>query len=208
MAKVDRYLPILSADIIPYNHIKPDDGRYVDFDFYNVNLVSDLIVEFNGCRFNRVHFGGNLIKVNFIDCIFSHCDFSNLELSQSLYMRVQFEHCKGTGSIFRKSKFKYTTFRNGSFPLSDFSESQFENVRIYDCNLSESAFQSCTQSDFETSNVDFTQSDFINTSLAKMDLSGCKIQGLRLSPNHLKGLILDAHQAVGIATLLGIIIKE
>ena len=208
MTKIDRYLPVLSSEINTYSGVKADDGRYMDLIFENVSFKTNFCVEFNGCSFNRVIFIGDLTKVKFIDCMFSHCDFSNHDLSQSLFMRVLFEHCKGTGSSFHKSKFKYTTFKSGSFPLSDFSESHFEYVRIHDCNLSESAFQACQQINFEIRNVDFTLVDFTSTSLAKMDLSGCKIQGVRLSPNLLKGLILDAHQTVGLAALFGVIVKE
>lgn len=208
MTKIDRYLPVLSSEIMPYSGLKADDGRFIDIEFTNMSFNTHFCVEFNGCTFNRVNFIGDLTKVKFVDCMFSHCDLSNHDLSQSLFMRVLFEHCKGTGSCFRKSKFKYTTIKSGSFPLSDFSESHFEYVRIHDCNLSESAFQACQQSNFETRNVDFTLVDFTSTALSKIDLSGCKIQGIRLSSNLLKGLVLDAHQTVGLAALLGVIVKE
>lgn len=208
MPKIDRFLPVLSNEIIPYSESKGDDGRYMDFEFDNAIFNTNNCVELNGCSFSRVSFIGDLSKVRFVDCIFRHCDFSNRDLSHSQFVRVYFDHCKGTGTSFHKSKFKYTTFKSGTFSLSDFSECEFEYIRIIDCNLSESTFQSCNQNYFETRNVDFTQVDFSNTALKQMDLSGCKIQGIRVNSNLLKGLILDAQQTVGLATLLGVIIKE
>jgi len=208
MSKLNPYEPIFSSELNDYKSIKPDDGKYRDFIFNLPTFEARFVEEFNGCQFNRVRFIGDLKKVKFIDCIFINCDLSNIELAQSLFHRVRFEQCKGTGSIFRKSKFKYTEFIKSQFSITDFSESNFESVRMSECNFSEGAFQSCKQSDLKTFKVDFSCADFTETTLSNMDLSGCNINGLRLSPHHLKGLTVDSNQALGLVQLLGIQVKD
>ena len=208
MSKQNPFEPIFSLEMTEYTSIKPDDGKYRDFIFNEPSFEARFVEEFNGCQFNRVRFSGDLKKVKFIDCHFINCDLSNVELSQSLFHRVRFDQCKGTGSIFRKSKFKYTEFIKSQFSITDFSESTFENVKMTECNFTEGAFQSCRQSDFKTIQVDFTQADFTETSLTKMDLSGCNIDGLRLSPQLLKGLTVDPIQALSLVRLLGIQVKD
>ena len=200
--------PIFSSEMTSYSAIKPDDGKYRDFLFDDPFFEVKFAEEFNGCRFVHVRFSGDLKKIKFIDCHFLSCDFSNLDFSQSLFHRVHFDQCKATGSIFRKSKFKFITFSKCQCTLTDFSESNFEGAIIAESNFSESAFQSCQQTNMKTTHVDFTQADFSDTALAKMDLSGCTMNGVRLSPHLLKGLSVDPQQAIGLVQLLGIIVKD
>lgn len=207
MAKSNSFEPIFSPDIQSYFGVMPSDGKFRDYEFENATLQLDFCEEFNGCRFMKVHFIGDFKKTIFVDCVFDHCDFSNVNLTESLFYRVHFENCKGTGSILRKSKLRYTRFSQCVFTLSDFSESSFEQVRFIDSNFSESAFQEVKQTGFVTEKVDFTQADFYETALSGMDVSGCRLDGIRLSPQRIKGLTVDFDQAVALAVLLGVKVK-
>jgi len=207
MIKKNPYEPIISSMLEPYQN-KPEDGKYRDLTF-NGSLFNDLFVEeFNGCVFTKIQFTGDLKKIKCIDCIFDHCDFSNCDLSACLIQRCRFVNCKGTGSIFRKSVLKYTGFDQCIFPLTDFSECLFDSVNLKECNFSECAFQAIKQKNFVTHTVDFTQTDFTETSLDSMDLSTCKLEGVRLSPHRLKGVMVNSYQAIGLAVLLGVKVKD
>mgnify|MGYP003587712261 CR=1 FL=1 len=207
MSKSKSFEPIFSPEIQTYLGEMPSDGKFRDYEFENTTLRFDFCEEFNGCRFKKVHFTGDFKKMSYVDCTLDHCDFSNISLSESLFYRVRFMNCKGIGSILRKSKFKYVEFNSSALSLSDFSESSFEQVRFIDSSFSESAFQQIKQVGFITENVDFTQADFYDTALNGMDVSGCRLDGIRLSPQKLKGLIVDTDQAVALAVLLGVKVK-
>jgi uncharacterized protein YjbI with pentapeptide repeats len=207
MNKSKSFEPIFSPEIQTYQGEMPSDGKFRDYEFENTTLQLDFCEEFNGCRFTKVRFSGDFKKTTFVDCIFDHCDFSNVLMSESLFFRVRFENCKGTGSIIRKSKLKFTEFNHCVFSLSDFSECSFEQVRFIESNFSESAFQEVKQTGFVTEKVDFTQADFYDTILSGMDVSGCRLDGIRLSPQRLKGLTVDSDQAVALAVLLGVKVK-
>lgn len=207
MNNKDLYKPIILDELNPFL-LLPEDGKYRDLEFSEPIFQAQFVEEINGCRLTKVRISGELKKVKFIDCLFIACDLSNLELNHSLFYRCRFENCKGTGSIFRKSSFKKTEFYRCIFPLTDFSECQFEAFKITESNFSESAFQSCKQTQFISTLVDFSEADFTETSLNKMDLSGCNLEGVRLSPQYLKGLTVDVHQALGLVTLLGVKVKE
>jgi uncharacterized protein YjbI with pentapeptide repeats len=207
MTRSKSYEPKFSPEIQTYQGEMPSDGKFRDYEFENTVLHFDFSEEFNGCIFKKVRFTGDFKKTSFVDCIFDHCDLSNLPLSGCLFFRVRFDNCKGTGSILRKSKLKFTEFIKCTFSLSDFSESHFEQVRFIDSNFSESAFQELKQTSFITEKVDFTQADFYETALVGMDVSGCRLDGIRLSPQRLKGLTVDHDQAVALAVLLGVKVK-
>ena len=51
------------------------------------------------------------------------------------------------------------------------------------------------------------ESEFIDTNLNKLDLSNCKIEGIIVNPNNVRGLTVNMYQAVDLALLLGIKIK-
>lgn len=208
MAKSNPFDPILSPDLQPYHGELPSDGKFRDFSFDSPSLRFEFCEEFNGCTFKKVRFQGDYKKTSFVDCVFEQCDLSNLNFTQSLFFRVRFDHCKGTGSILRQSKFKFVQFNQCLFSLADFSESSIEQVRFMDSSFSESAFQSMKQSGWVTRKVDFSEADLIDTPLTGMDLSGCVLHGVRLSPQRLKGLTVDANQAVGLVGLLGVLVKE
>ncbi len=208
MAKPNPFEPIFSPECQPYHGELPHDGKFRDFEFEEMTIHFDFQDEFNGCRFKRVRLSGDFKKTTFVDCHFDQCDLSNTALNQSLFFRVRFENCKGTGSLIRKSKLKYTEFIKCAFPLSDFSESNFEHVRFMESNVSESAFQNIRQLGLMTVKTDMTDCDFIDSSLNGMDFSGCTVQNIRVSPQLLKGLTVDSEQAIGIATLLGVKIKD
>lgn len=208
MAKSNPFDPILSPQLQPYAGEMPSDGKFRDFSFDSPVLRIDCCEEFNGCTFKKIRLQGDYKKTTFVDCVFEQCDLSNLTFSQSLFFRVRFDRCKGTGSVLRQSKFKFVQFNQCFFSLSDFSESTFEQVRFQESSFSESAFQSLKQSGWITRKVDFSEADLIDTPLSGMDLSGCELHGLRLSPHKLKGLTVDAQQAVALVGLLGVSVKE
>lgn len=208
MTKTKPLDPVFSPEIQPYGGELPHDGKFRDFEFENSTLRFDFCEEFNGCRFKKIRFTGDLSKTTFVDCLFDQCDLSNLSISKSQFIRVRFENCKGTGSTLRQSRFKAVLITHCVFDLSDFSESTFEHVRFIDSRLSDSAFQQITQTDFVTERIDFTETDFTGTRLAGMDLSSCTLDGLRVSPDKLKGLCVNELQAVALVALLGVKIKD
>ena len=50
--------------------------------------------------------------------------------------------------------------------------------------------------------------EIINTNLAKIDLSTCNINNMKVDLENLKGCILNQNQAIAVVNLLDIIIKE
>lgn len=208
MSKTKPFDPVFSPEIQPYPGILPSDGKFRDYEFDNTTLRFDFCEEFNGCRFKKIRFTGDFSKTTFVDCLFDQCDLSNLPLSKSQFIRVRFENCKGTGSTLRQSRFKAVLYTQCVFDLSDFSESTFEHVRFLDSRFGDSAFQQVQQTDFVTEKIDFTETDFTGMRLAGMDLSSCILDGMRVSPDKLKGLCVNEQQAVALAALLGVRIKD
>ncbi len=67
----------------------------------------------------------------------------------------------------------------------------------------------CTLKDFAFEETRLTGASFFKTSLAGIDLTGCPLEGIRVSEHYteLRGAIVDLFQAAELAKLLGITIK-
>ena len=56
-------------------------------------------------------------------------------------------------------------------------------------------------------NVDLTQAQLFKTSLNKIDLSSCKIEGIAISIEDIKGATIEPFQAVDLMYLIGVKVK-
>ena len=52
--------------------------------------------QFYECTFSHVTFSGRLSGILFVDVIFDHCDFSNCDMEEAVFRRVQMKGCRLT----------------------------------------------------------------------------------------------------------------
>ena len=99
---------------------------------------------------------------------------------------------------------------DSQFSYCDFSEASVSSLRASSTSLVESNVYSTRLSRVELDGCDLTRSTVFRASLAGVDLSTCDITGIRVSSDfhELRGAIVGEEQAVQLATLLGIRIKE
>lgn len=181
------------------------DTKYQDF-----SVESDLSeYEFNGCVFEKINFNQHdFDHCTLIDCVFDHCDLSNVDLNSSCLRRVEFRHCSLVGIDASVCVMEDVLFQRCNARLSNFSNSQMKN-----CEMKENRFDECSMNDcrikgLELDNCVFTGTEFLHTSLNKIDFSTSVIEGIALSGPELKGIIVSPYQAVDLAKILGIVVKE
>ena len=110
---------------------------------------------------------------------------------------------------FSERTLKNDEFNNCIIKYGNFSESSLANVIFNDCNLQEAAFMNLKKiNKVVFNNCDMQKTDFFKTNLNKIDLRTCNLDGIRLSLECLNGVIVTSYQAIGIAGILGINIKE
>jgi uncharacterized protein YjbI with pentapeptide repeats len=183
--------------------------RYDNLSFADEECGQDLYARsFFECAFRNMHFTGRMGNMEFADVIFDHCDLSNLSFSGTAFRRVEFRHCRMTGTdlsrcsmtdtLIEGCRCDYVSFsgskiRRSSFNSSDFSEGAFSDVKLSDLVLDQDRFLNC---------------EFLHTSLQGVDFSECEIGGLLVNPESLRGVIVSPAQAVDLAALLGIVVKQ
>ena len=90
---------------------------------------------------------------------------------------------------------------------TDFSMASIENVLFKDTNLRNSYFQETKIKNIYFENVNLTKVQFFKTSLKNIDLSSCKIEGLEIRIEDIKGAIIDQFQAIDLLYLIGVKVK-
>ena len=162
-----------------------DDFTECSFNGLCVEDVSKQNLSVNSCLFTNCGFiACNYRKSQFSDVVFKNCDLSNINLSGCGFYRVEFIGCKLTGTNFSESIFNHTTIR-------DCKGDYVTNVEFEHCNL--------------------VEAEFHRTSLKGIDLTSSEIAGIRIGSipgGELKGATVTSLQALDIARILGITIKD
>jgi uncharacterized protein YjbI with pentapeptide repeats len=208
MKKRNPYDILLSPEIEVYSGEKFSETKYADLRFDNQTIFLDDQVEFNGVVFERCRFVGDFRKAQFIDCMLNRCDLSNTDFQSSRFHRVKLTGSKGLGIHFNKAKWQYVTIEDCVLNYGEFADVDFQDIVLIKSDLSQSSFFTANLQRLVLKQVDLSQTDFSDTMLAGLDFSTCEISGIRVSPQCLKGLIVNASQAIALIGLFGVTVKD
>ena len=144
--------------------------------------------EFSECRLTKVTMAAISEKNYFVDVIFDHCRMTGADLSRCVLQDVVFLNC--------------------ALDYSNFAFSSFKSCRFADCICTQSSFSEGKFTAFEIQRCKLDESEFFHSHLNGVDLSTCTIEGIALCGDERKGVIVNPSQAVDLARVLGIVIKE
>ena len=162
----------------------------------------------NESAFLRCSFAGSrLINGNYVDVIFSGCDFSNCDLSKSAFRRVSFLQCKLMGADFVNCFLKDVRFEDCQMGYVNLADTKVQQSGFFDCRMPDSIFLNC-QLEALFHNSELTSASFQKTPLTGIDFTSCRIDGLAVTLPDLHGLRVSALQAVGLSRLLGLEVAE
>lgn len=165
-------------------------------------------IEINGCRFVNMDFSKYPLKnVDLIDCIFEKCNLSGSDFSNRGIHRVKFDGCNMVGCNFISSSLVDISIFNSKCNYINFSDSKVKYFKIGDSLVKEGRFVSTIFDCVMLDNIDFSGSEFLNTKLRGIDFSNCNINDIGVSPNDIRGVIVNEEQALMLMSLFGIIIK-
>ncbi|MFD1126442.1 pentapeptide repeat-containing protein [Lentilactobacillus raoultii] len=183
------------------------DHDYVDCTFRVSNQpirISD--VTFDHCQFEQTNFDQS--DWNFV--VFKGCQFLNASFHQSYFSNSQFIGSQLMGADFSVgTKLTNVSVTDTNLRYANFSESTMVKVHFNQVNLQETAFQAVTLKKglvFSQCNLD--QSDFLDTKLKGIDLSQSRFETLTVSPELIRGLIINPWQARSLIGLLGVVVKD
>ena len=167
---------------------------------------------FKNCTFRNQTFSECKFRSSQLaDIRFENCDLSNISFAESSLYRVEFIGCKLTGTNFSESIFNHTTIRDckGDYVIS--SMSKLRNVSFNQCFLRGGGLDNCQFTNVEFEHCNLVEAELHRTSLKGIDLTSSEIAGIRIGSipgGELKGATVTSLQALDIARMLGITIKD
>jgi len=159
--------------------------------------------EFVNCTFSSV------AGIEYTDCIFTDCNFSNAVLANCKMNDVTFNNCKLLGVNFSETKdfgflvrfdnciLDYAIFDNKKLNKSSFSNCKIHNADFTQADLSKCKFYNC----------DFWDSVFVNTNAAGVDFTTSKNFTIDPVTNNIRKAKFLSSDLAGLLTKFDIIIK-
>lgn len=184
-----------------------ETGEYYKNCYFNYS--SDRIrfseVIFDSCEFQQNDFRNS----EWLDCKFIHLNLSNYLFANSIFYRCEFEKCQLTGADFSKNKWKANLISDSKANYLSLDSTSIDNCKFQDTKLKDSFFQAVKiNNGLVFKNCELEDADFLDTNLNSVDFSTSYFDTLNISPNLIKGCIINSLQASLLISLLGMKIKD
>lgn len=189
--------------------------RYLNDKCYSSDRLHD--IDLSDTEFDKIHFDScTFMNCDFSKCRFYHCDIKNCHFYHCnlshIYMKQSnmIESICDKGSIWLNSHIKQSKMIECSFPYGNFSNTLWEKCYIKKCNMKYAFFHKAKFKKIDLEQVNFQKADFFQTTLKEIDFSSCNIEAITVSDTYkeLEGITINFQQAVDIARILGIEVKE
>jgi len=182
--------------------------RHDNLRFFQETCSRDLSDhEFYECVFDHVTFTGRCSGVLFCDVILEHCDLSNACFAECVFRRARLSHCRLTGTDLSASTFQDAEISACEGRYLNLNGSRLHMSLLQDCILQQAGFSGCRLQQLEIHGCDFTEAEFIDTRLEGLDFSDSIFSGITASPENLRGITLNAEQALMCAEMMGIHVR-
>lgn len=187
-------------------------------DFYNILIENqkDFEGDFQRITFTKVHFKkckfeySSFARCTFEDVIFEDCEFLNCDFSNSSFDIVEFITTSCRSGDFSESYLHCTLFNECDMGYSNFTKCQIDGLKTSKSIFNNTFFAECNLAEIYADETKFLNAEFFRTSLKGIDFTTCIIDGIIVSENknELVGIIVNSVQAIDIAVMFGVVIKE
>ncbi|HEY3230578.1 MAG TPA: pentapeptide repeat-containing protein [Roseiflexaceae bacterium] len=135
------------------------------------------------------------------------CDLAEAAWEKTLFNRVEVLGCRMVGWRASDGSLRNVLIKGCNGIGAQFWSTVFKGVRFENCILRDADFQRADLSGVVFDKCDLSNAKMSDAKLAGADFRGSKIEGVRLGLKELQGAIVDVEQAIGIARLLGVVVK-
>lgn len=164
--------------------------------------------EFYECKFENVTIHEQMKSCLFVDVIFEHCDLSNADFNECVFRRCTFNNCRMTGIDLTNTSCTDVQLNHCQCTLLNVSASKWNKAIWNHCIFVDGAFNMMKLKDVFVDTCNFSGCEIQDTSLSDIDLSTSNIENIMIVPECLKGVIVNQDQAIALAQLLGIRVKN
>ena len=160
------------------------------------------------CHFKKLQMtASHLRQFECVNVIFEGCDFSNSDWIGAGFHQVEFRQCKLTGTNFAESFLKDCLFVDCMLDYASFAAATMKVVHFEESSIRQSDFSELDWQSLHLSACNLSQSQWFHTRLKELDFSQNEFEAIALSAENMRGLIVNAEQALTIAGTLGLVVK-
>lgn len=210
MKEKKRITPIVPEKLTPMTPLFEDEAMIeaVLIDNASINYADFHHLFIKESQIKKLQMpGSRLSQFECVNVIFENCDFSNSEWIGAGLHQVEFRQCKLTGCNFAEAYLKDCLFSGCILDYASFSMSTMKVVHFEETSLRQAEFSELNWQQLKMKECELTQSQWFNTPLKGLDFSENHFDTIALSPESLRGIIVNAEQALTIAETLGMILK-
>lgn len=173
----------------------------------NEQTADDVL--FDQVRCKRVNFSQSQFKLaQMLDVVLDTCDLTATTWEKAHLQRVELHGCRMTGTKFDKADFDNVRFERISGEYAQFWSCSFKMVMFDHCDVREASFENSNLAGVIFRNCDLSRADFRGAKLAGADLRGSIVANMQIGLTELRGAIVDPQQAIQVAALLGMMVKD
>ncbi len=154
--------------------------------------------------FGRSRFSG----ARLMDIRCEASDFAGAEWQRTRWQRVTFKGCKLTGMQLSGFQGMDIVFRDCAMESAIFANGRLTSVRFENCRMRRTMFDTMGFKGVTFFKCDLTGADVSGSRLERVDFRGSELSDFRIESRQLQGTMMDPLQAVQMAILLGIIVKD
>jgi uncharacterized protein YjbI with pentapeptide repeats len=136
------------------------------------------------------------------------CDWSNASIESSSWVTCAMEGSKLTGTRLNRSVFKDVAVTDCRADFVQFQEARFQRVFFDTCILQQAFFNGAQMPGTTFDACDLSGADFSHAVITGSDVRRSRIEDIRIAPEQLRGLIVTQDQAIYLAGLFGLDIRD
>jgi uncharacterized protein YjbI with pentapeptide repeats len=150
----------------------------------------------------------NLSLAQLFDVRLEACDLASSEWEKAHLRRAELDGCRLVGLRLSDARIEDVLFHKCNGDLVRVWSSVCKGVCFDQCTLREASFDGTDLSGVIFRRCDLSNADFRGTKLRGADLRGSTLEGMQVGIKELQGAIVDTAQAVRLAGLLGITVRD
>lgn len=141
-------------------------------------------------------------------CTLEQCDLSNAKLNHTAFIATRLQSCKGIGLQINTGTLRQVLLEDCQFEMAQFQYTRMQEVRFEQCMLRGAFFNGAQVAGTVFDGCDLTGCDFSGADISGSDFRRSRIEDIRVAPDQLRDVVVTSDQAVYLAGLIGLRIRE
>ena len=139
---------------------------------------------------------------------FERCDLSASVMEATALIECALDGCKLAGTRLDRAVLEDVVFTECRADLLQLQHARLRRVRFERCQLRGAFFNGAAMPGTIFEACDLSGADFSGADITGSDLRRSRIEGIRVAPDQLQGVVVTHDQALYLAGLLGLVIRD